>query len=99
MVTVVVISKCMCKLTWLCVLLWNSYKLLIGRGLFSLAFKLYFVVMAMVAVGSTCVENFTVLCISITLCWVKTCNYCLLPFDQHVRFCSGGLYVCADYHC
>ena len=32
MVMVVVASTCMCKLTWLCVLLYNSYKLLIAWG-------------------------------------------------------------------
>ena len=44
-------------------------------------------------------QGFTVLCTSITLLWTRTCNYCLWPFDQHVRLlgnCSGGLYVCVQ---
>ena len=34
-VTAVVVSTCIFKLTWLCVVLWNTYKLLIASGYFA----------------------------------------------------------------
>ena len=36
---------------------------------------MYFVVMAMVVAGQTCVQNYIVLCTSITLLWARLCNY------------------------
>ena len=44
---------------------------------------MYFVVMAMVVVGSICVRSFTVLFTSITYLQAKMCNCCLWPFEQH----------------
>ena len=52
---------------------------------------MYFVVMAMVVVGLTCVERFALLCTSISYLWARMCNYCLWPFDQHAKL-SWQLY-------
>ena len=59
----------------------DYYKIVISWGYLA---WLYFVVMAMVVVGSTCVPSFTVLFTSIAELWARMCNYCLWSFDKVV---------------